>query len=90
MSQPGRQLVNRYPRNFRDFVVVVGGREFAFSKAQQVMLDGLVHHVSLGAEPVFDATERGEYVGADSGFLRDLSYCGFFGPLANLDMALRQ
>lgn len=71
-------------------LVVVGGRKFAVPKTQQVVLDGLVHYVSFRAEPVFDTAERGEDVGADSGFFRDLSYCGLFGPLANLDVALGQ
>ena len=54
------------------------------------MVHGLVHPSAIGDEPIVDAPQRGQYVAANSGLLRDLTNGSLFGRLALLDVAFGQ
>ena len=88
VGQPGRQLLERHPRHFTDFDVLVG--ELAAEEPHQIVVHGLVHATALGDEPVVDAAERGQHAALDAGLLGDLADRGLFGGFTEFDVALGQ
>ena len=86
--QPRWQFINRNPRHFGHFDVLIA--QFATGELQQVVVHGLVHPPSLGDEPVVDAAQRREHMPMYAGLLGHLPDRGLLGGLALLDVSLRQ
>ena len=88
VGQPRRQLLERHPRHFADFDVLVG--ELAAEEPHQIVVHGLVHATTLGDEPVVDAAERRQHTALDAGLLGDLTDRGLFCGFTEFDVALGQ
>lgn len=68
--------------------MVIGGGCLTVAESQQVMVNGLVHHDSIGAKPVIDGVQWGQHGAADAGLFGDLADRGLFGSFTDFDVSL--